>query len=463
MRPNWRNRSINGVAIFLESCSLYLVASVVAHFSKSEQLQMPFWLVVIALFWGYAMSTWVLGLRVTPVLRGAIGLGLGVPSILVLVAWNAGELLLPFGLLTGGELAGVGVFVGTVIFLLVIWWRGVELSREDITLDAVRSAFQIGMVVMLAAALIDAAVEGSIVSGLFVVGFFAVGLPGMALARFSAESGEEREMPRQWIWPILACAGAVLLIGLLVSGLGVGGLDDVTRAVVRTIGQLGYRILEPVLLVIGFMAGALVSVGNWLSSMLGGGDLQGLLEAQRRLDQFHQNLREAETNPGGGTLFTVLKWTAAVLGIALASWIVYSLFRSRRRLSRGSEVVESRESLFSLKRASDDLGQAVGGLFAGWWPGSRRRSNRPRNPRDYYHALLDMSERAGRPREGWETPKEHQRGLSGVLPSDPVAGIVDQFQASHYGAGTPDHEQLERLEADRLELEAFMRERRSED
>ena len=134
---------------------------------------------------------------------------------------------------------------------------------------------------MLAAALIDAAVEGSIVSGFFVVGFFAVGLPGMALARFSAEGGEEREMPRQWIWPILACAGAVLLIGLLVSGLGVGGLDDVTRAVVRTIGQLGYRILEPVLLVIGFMAGALVSVGNWLSSMLGGGDLQGLLEAQR--------------------------------------------------------------------------------------------------------------------------------------------------------------------------------------
>ena len=124
MRPNWRNRSINGVAIFLESCSLYLVASVVAHFSKSEQLQMPFWLVVIALVWGYAMSTWVLGLRVTPVLRGAIGLALGVPSILVLVAWNAGELLLPFGLLTGGDLAGVGVFIGTVIFLLVIWWRG---------------------------------------------------------------------------------------------------------------------------------------------------------------------------------------------------------------------------------------------------------------------------------------------------------------------------------------------------
>lgn len=462
MRPYWRNRAINGVAIFLESCSLYLVVAVIAQLTKSEQLQMPFWLVVAALVWGYLLSTWILRMRITPVMRGVIGLAVGVPSLLVLVAWNAGELLLPFGLLTGEDLSGVGLFIGTVIFLLVIWWRGVELSREDITLDAVRSAFQIGMVVLLAAALIDAAVEGSIVSGFVVVGFFAVGLPGMALARFSAESGEEREMPRQWIWPIVACVGIVLLIGLLISGLGVGGLDDVTRAVVRTIGELGYRILEPVLMVIGFVAGALVSVGNWISSMFGGGDLDGLLEAQRRLDQFHQSLREAESEQNSGTLFTVLKWTAAALGITAGSWIVFSLFRARRRQSRGSDVVERRESLFSLKRAGDDLNEAVGGLFAGWWPWSRRRSSSPRTPRDYYHSLLELAEQAGRPREQWETPREHQRGLAGVLPADPVASIVEQFQAAHYGGGDAGQEQLERLEADRLALEAFLRERRRE-
>lgn len=458
MRPVWRNRAVGGVAVFLESCSLYLAVAVVARLVNSDQLQMPFWLVIVALVWGYALSSWVLSLRLTPVLRGVIGLAAGAPSLLVLAAWNAGQLFLPFSLLTDGGLSGVGLFAGSVIFLLVIWWRGVELSREDITLDAVRAAFQFGMLVLLAAALIDAAVEGTIVSGYLVVGFFAVGLPGMALARFSAESGEERELPRQWIWPILACAGGVLALGLLVSGLGVGGLDDVTRTVVRAIGQLGYRILEPILLVIGFVAGGLVSVGNWLSSALGGGDLQGLLEAQRRLDQFHESLREAESSQDGDTLFTVMKWTAAVLGIAVASWIVYSLFRARRRQSRSTDVVERRESLFSLRRASDDLGDAFGGVFSGWF-GSRRRASRPRTARDYYHALLDLAERAGRPREEWETPREHQRGLLGVLPADPVASIIDQFQSAHYGAGAPDAEQLDRLEADRLALEQFLRER----
>ena len=330
------------------------------------------------------------------------------------------------------------------------------------TLDSVRSAFQMGMVVLLAAALIDSASEGSIVSGFLVIGYFAVGLPGMALARFSDESGEERQMPSQWIWPIAACVGGVLALGLLISGLGLGGLDDVTRVVVRTVGAVGFRILEPVLMVIGLLAGALVSVGNWLSGILGGGDIDGLIEAQRRLDQFHESLRDAERDPGGSTLFTALKWTAAVLGMAIATGVVYVLFRARRRGGSDMEVVESRESLFSLKRAGDDLGDALGGLFSGLRGASRRRSRVFRSPRDYYHALLELAERAGRPREGWETPREHQRSLLGVLPADPVARIVDDFQAAHYGAAPADAAGLERLEADRLALEEFLRERPQE-
>ena len=459
MEPSWRTRAITGVALFLEGCSLYLVVSVVSHLVKFDPLQMPLWLVLLALAWGYCLSSWVLTLGVTPVMRGLIGLALGTPSLLVLTAWNAGLTLFPFDLLTSGGMSGLGLFAGSIIFLLVIWWRGAEISREEVTLDAVRSAFQIGMVVLVAAALVDAVSERRIVSGFLVVGFFAVGLPGMALARFFDEGGEERRMPPQWIWPIAACVGGVLALGLLISALGLGGLDDVTRAVLRAVGSVGYRILEPVLLVIGYIAGALVSIGNWLAGFFGGGDLEGLLEAQRRLDQFHESLREAEGQAGGNALFTAMKWTAAIIGMAIATGVVYSLFRSRRRLGRDSEVVESRESLFSLKRAGNDLGDALGGLFSGLWGGTRNRPRSPRSPRDYYHALLQIADRAGRPREEWETPKEHQRGLVGVLPADPVARIVDGFQAAHYGATPFDPAQLENLEADRLTLEEFLKER----
>ena len=462
MRPAWRRRAITGVTLFLESCTLYLIVATVTQLTKLGDLAMPFWLVMVSLFWGYFLSLWILNLRITPVVRGLSGLALGVPSLLVLVAWNAGEAFWPFGLLVPVEAAGIGLFVGSVIFLLIIWWRGVEASREEATLDTVRSAFQVGMVTLLVVALIDAVSDGRIVSGFLVLGFFAVGLPGMALARFSADGGEQREMPSQWVWPIVACVGGILALGLLISGLGLGGLDDVSRVVVSFVGRVAFEILEPVLLLIGLLAGALVSVGNWISGIFGGGDIDGLIEAQRRMDQFHQSLREAEGESGNNVLLAILQWAAAVLGTAAAVGAVYWMFRNRRRGGSQSEVVETRESLFSLKRVGNDVSETIGGLFPGWL-GSRRRARIYNSPRDYYHALLEQAGRAGRPKDDWETPREHQRGLAGVLPANPVAHIVDEFQSAHYGAAILNPELLERLEEDRLALEEFLRQRARED
>ena len=286
MALSWRNRAITAVALFLEGCALHLIMAAFAHLVQFDQLRMPLWLVLVAMVWGYALSSWILSWRITPLLRGLAGLAMGVPSLLVLTAWNGGKTLLPFGLLVADGMGGVGLFIGSMLFLLVIWWRGISMSREEVTLDIVRSSFQIGLVVMLAVSVIDAVTTGRIVSGFLVIGFFAVGLAGMAVARFSSDSGEEREMPTQWIWPIAASVGVVLLLGLLISGLGLGGLDDVTRAVASAVGAAGYWMLEPVLMLVGLLAGALVSLGNWFSDLMGGGNLDGLIEAQRRLDEF---------------------------------------------------------------------------------------------------------------------------------------------------------------------------------
>lgn len=456
----WRTCTVIWVTLFLESCALYLVLSMFATLAGFERLHMPIWLVLMALVWGYLLSSWILGLRITPVLRGLLGVALGTPSLLVLTAWNAGEAIQPFQLLISGGLAGIGVFVGSVLFLLIVWWRGVSLSQEDVTLDVVRSSFQVGLVVLLGVSLIDVVTPGSIVNGFLVVGFFAVGLMGMAFARFSSETSEERDMPTQWIWPIFACVLAVLAVGLLVSALGLGGLDDVTRVLARAVAAVGYWVLEPVLMLIGFVAGALVNAGNWFSSLMGGGNLDGLIEAQRRIDEFHQSLREAESEPGSNVTFLVLQWTATAIGVLAVAWAIYALFRSRRRRGHDAEVLESRESLFTIKHAGDDIGDAIGGLLSGLYGGRqrRRRRNAPRSPREYYHALLEFARRSGKPREAWETPREHQRQLSGLLPADPVGEIVDEFQDAHYGANSATEDSMERLRLSHRELEEFLKE-----
>ena len=462
MRPAWRSRAVTGVALFLESCTLYLVFATVSSLVRLEQLQPPFWLVFAALAWGYGLSLWILRLRVTPVLRGAMGIAAGVPSLLVLVAWNAGLAFLPVGLLIPPNAEGLGLFVGSIIFLLIIWWRGVQVSREDATLDSVRAAFQVGMIALLAVALIDAVTPGRIVSGFFIVGFFSVGLLGLALSRFSADGGEEREMPRQWLWPIAVCVAGVLLLGLLISGLGLGGLDDVSQAVAGFVGAAGLKIIEPVLTLLGLLAGALVSVGNWFSQLMGGGDFEGLMEAQRRIDEFHESLRESESDSDGNTLFAVLQWLASAFGVLAVVGVVYWLFRHRRRYGGGGQVVEVRESVFSMSRAGDDVSSALGSIFAGRWGASRRKSRIFATPRDYYHALLDMARRSGRPKDASSTPREHQRELSGILPADPVSRIVDEFQDAHYGAAPADEGRMQRLEDDRLALEEFLEQREKE-
>ena len=465
MTLSWRTRTTIWVALFLESCFLYLLLSMFATLTRFEQLRMPIWLVLVALVWGYLLSSWILGLRITPVMRGLLGVALGVPSLLVLTAWNAGEALQPFQLLISGGLSGIGLFVGSILFLLIVWWRGVSLSQEDVTLDVVRSSFQVGLVVLLGVSLIDVVTPGSIVNGFLVVGFFAVGLLGMAFARFSSETSEEREMPAQWIWPILACVLAVLAIGLLVSALGLGGLDDVTRVIARAVAAAGYWILEPVLMLIGLLAGALVSAGNWFSNLMGGGNLDGLIEAQRRIDEFHESLRETESQPSSNVTFIVLQWVATAVGVLVLAWAIYALFRTRRRRGNNGEVMESRESLFTIKHVGDDIGEAVGGLFSGLYGGGqrRRKRNAPRTPREHYHALLEFARRAGKPKEAWETPREHQRELSGLLPADPVGQIVDEFQDAHYGAISATEDRMERLRLSHRELEDFLKDQEKEE
>ena len=301
-----------------------------------------------------------------------------------------------------------------------------------------------------------------LIHGYFVVAFFGVGLAGLSLARFSSETGENQVMSINWFVPIAASVFLVLVLGLLISAAGLGGLDDLTRGVLRGVGTAGFWIIRPILLGVGFIAGLLVAAGNWVSGMFGGGDLSGLIEAQARLEEFHENM--VEESEGGGppnALFAALRWSGVTLGVLVASFVLYRLFRARRFLRSAREVEETRESLFSWKKTNDDLSAFLGA----WWASltssagvGRKGSQQPATPREFYHGLLGLAERVGRPRRDWETPKEHQRTLIGLLPADPVARIVDRFQSSHYGRSDLAPQEVERLNRDWTALNEFMRE-----
>ncbi len=460
MSRSWRNNSVTAVALFLEGCALYLVFVTAAALIDQPGIILPFWLVLLALAWSFVLMSYVLSVNVNPRIRGMLGLASGLPSLLILSNMNTGLGYVPVETLISGDFGSIVTIAGTMAFLIVVWWRGASVAKEEITLDAVRSAFMWGLGVLFVTALLDSLVEERVVNGFLVVGFFSVGLLGLSLARFSSEIGETHVMSREWVMPIVVSVGAVVLVGLFISAIGLGGLDDVTRGTLSYGGKAGFWVLRPVLLLMGLLAAVMVEFGNWLSGLFGGGDFTGLMDAQQRLEEFHEGLREqAQDKEPSTALFTTMKWTALAVAVSIAGWLVYRLFRSRRFVSREVDVEETRESLFTWGRANDDLS----GMLAGWWkkmfPVQENGSaggKEPATPREFYHGFLGLAARLGRPRRDSETPNEHQRGLWGLLPTDPVFRIVQRFQRSHYGRKERDDTSVEGLREDWTELNEFM-------
>jgi hypothetical protein len=459
MSQFWRNSLIIGIALFLETCAFYLVFTIVTTIIQLPEAGIPFWLVFLALLWAFILSWYIQTISFSLNLRGVFGLIVSIVSLLILSNLSTGSGLIPFGIILGGDLLTAFAIVLSLAFLVVLWWRGGTMAQDDITLDSIRSTFQWGLVVVFIAVLIDALTSANVINGFLIVGFFGVGLVGLSLARFSSESGDSAAMSRDWLVPICVTVGGVLLLGLLISALGMGGLDDVTRAILGWVGNAGLWILRPILLGLGLIAAGLVALGNWLASVLGGGDLRGLELAQEQIRQFHQSLEEVEQGGPPPVLIALLKWSAFLGASALVVWLLFRLFRFRRFLRNTGEVEETRESLFTWERANQDLVS----LLNRWWNnlvqgvgGEGQRPSAPRNPRELYYSFLVLAEELGYPRREWQTPKEHQRTLGWLLPPEPVGHIVDGFQLVHYGHGQIDDGRMQQLLKDWSAIRQFV-------
>lgn len=461
MSQFWRTSAITGAALFLEAAAAYLVMGLLALLTNTELARLPLWLVLLALAWAYILSLYIQTIRFSLNLRGVIGLALSLLSLMAL-AGLSGIGFVPLGRILSGDLNAAFGLALTLAFLVALWWRGSSLAHDEVTLETVRGAFQRGLGIVVGAVVIDALVAAPIVNGLLVVGFFAVGLAGLSLARFAAEAAEGQGMSRDWFLPIGIMVAAVLLLALLIGGLGLGGLDDVTRAILRGVGAVGNWILRPILLGLGYVAAALVALGHWLTSVLGGGDLSGLTEAQEQLRRFHENLEEVEGDGPPGWVYALLRWLAVLTVSLLVGWALFRVFRFRRLLRRSGEVQETRESLFTWDKANRDLFGAVNG----WWNNLVQKAMaegdkipEPANPREVYHRFLEVAANQGRPKGESQTPREHQDTLEDTLPPAPVERIVGGFQRSHYGRQDANPQEMAALRQDWETLRQHEKER----
>ena len=428
-----RSALIACIALFLEGFAVYVGCRLFAHVIRLPDAAVPLGIAMLAVGWSFVLSWYVQTIRFSLNLRGIIGLILSAVSVLALAGVSMGAGWFPIGQVLSGDLRVAAALGLSAIFMLLLWWRGTAIARDDVTLDVIRNAFVRGVVVVIIAVTADTLLPGTIIRLPVLLLFFATGLAGLAISRFAAEGGMGA-MNRGWMLAILFSVGGVLLLAVLLGALGIGGLDDLTRGILKGVAFLGLWTLRPVLLLLGLLAAGLVAIGNWVSSLFGGGDLSGLELARLQIQEFHDSLREAEGDGPPNYILTIMKWLAFLAAASLAGWILFRMFRRRRLVGGTYADGEVRESIFTW----DGVGQDVADTLAGWMSratGFGRRRPPPTTPREVYHRMLEVANAVGFPRRGSQTPEEHRQDVNETLPDPPVARIVGGFQHYYYGAG----------------------------
>lgn len=448
-----RGAFVTCVTLFLEAFAIYLIGRLLSNAIRLPEAGIPLGIAMVAIAWSFILSWYVQNIRFSLNLRGIFGLLVSALSLLVLAGVSMGAGWFPIGLVFSGDLNAVASLALAAALLLLLWWRGTATARDDVTLDVIRNAFVRGVVIVMLAAAADPLMPADIIRLPVLILYFAVGLGGLALSRFAIDSGVS-QISRRWLMAIVVSIGAVLLLSLILGAIGVGGLDQLAKAVVRGIGFLGLWTLRPILLLLGLLAAGLVAVGNWISGFFGGGDLSGLELARLQIEEFHESLREVEGDGPPNVILTVIKWLAFLLAVSLVGWVLFRMFRRRRLAGNDYADAETRESTFTLQAAGQDMADTLASWF-NWAANLSRRRPPPTNPREVYHRMLEIARAVGFARRSWQTPQEHRQEANQALPDPPVARIVDEFQRYHYGPqpSNPDPDTMRSLTEDLDDLQ----------
>ena len=430
------NNILIGIQLFLEGYTYFICYSIISHLIGIHDGSLPFWMTLMTLVWSFLLSFVVQTINFSLNVRGVLGLISGGFSILILASMHHN--LNPFQVseLFNEDWINTAQYIVSLAFLTILWWRGGMLAHDETTLDSIRNVFQTGILIITFGLLISMFTSWTISSYPYILFFFSAGLAGLSLARFSGQPSDYQISLKSWLIPICSSVAIVILVGLIIAGLGISGIDESLRFLLELLGGLAEWLLRPLLLGLGFIASGLIIFGTWLSNLFGGGNLDGLEFALGHTQDLYESLDESREDNSNRFLITCLKIAALGSFGIISGWCLFKVFRFKRHWSNQSQSETSRESFLTTKLISNDIKSMLHHVLnkAIPLPNNRRSYIRdPENAREVYYQFLILTKELGHPRNPGQSPKEHQTNLADLLPIEPVTKIVSEFQDVHYG------------------------------
>ena len=322
-----------------------------------------------------------------------------------------------------------------VVATLVFWWRGLELAKRSLDVEAVGYSFRSGVLIMaVGVALVFQFREWSAAPLVFTYFFFS--LMAVALARAEEvgrwRTGVQFPFGGGWLLALAGSAAGVVLIAVMliaaVSGESVaqafkllGPVWELLRMALLFVLSLLFLILQPLLT---FLAERLAAMMNNSGEALA-----------------PQAPMENPFLPGGEVVepfapFAPYEGVLRVLAIAFVVLLVALAFgriwRERNRLGQVDVDVAGRQ------RTS---GSGLGGRLRGQLDalagrlGFIDRWRVAASIRRIYAQMVALAGRQGYPRSGSDTPYEHVATLLQLWPdmASQVEAITEAYVRTHYG------------------------------
>lgn len=359
-------------------------------------------------------------------------------------------------------LAGLVLGQGTgywaaAVSVLVLWWRGVSLSRRSFTFQAVALSFRVGVLVLAVAAAVLELLVGRQVYLLIYLFFFS-GLVAVALARMEEVGVGRGPHGRSFeaFWAGLALLGAAVLVAL--GSVWAAVASPAGRALIaRLWAPIGNALLVAVLAVVSLLLAPFAPLLERLVTAL-----SGLWR-----DLFTPELAEVLANLGQDTLDQTLSPLVAYLAVAsvllrllcgaglLLALVLAGVWLLRQRQERSEQQAADyeaagiglRDTWRGVREAGlDRLRSALDAL----------RGLRPRpdllaaiSVRAIYANTVRLAAARGYPRPPARTPYEHLPALLAAFPGAEAEAraITDAYVAVHYGERPATREEVAALRA----------------
>ena len=345
----------------------------------------------------------------------------------------------------------VGLSIGLATLMSAFMWiKGGLSGSNDFLLEALFSAFRIGIIVMAFTVTIDIFHVADLSMSTLMYVFFAASLSGLAIGRIKPSSDISK--PNfGWYKIVSLMVSAVILVGVVFASFSKDFLGTVSAPITTVIAWIAMGIVYLVAIPIIYMIQFLIKIFSWI---IGSRNLPDQPTQQQPMEGLGNVLEGLANAPGSKEPSAVMQYFEYAAIFILITSLVLVLGIAFRRINRPqkisdpgikSEIEGSEGSMSDLLDIAKRLLRIRGTAEKEDFVIPDHLDDKSKSILGSYYQLLHLSAKNGVDKSSFITPKEFQPFLCRIFDVAIVKKVTNAFARVCYGGQIPSVVEVEEV------------------